>query len=110
MHKISGKQQDDATGLECLLNRIHIDDFVDESTPIKVMIQIAICYALKLKDALLSSTLDGPFRIIISGDSPGHSCTVRFHRLRPHQAWLADVSGPHCAVASNKQADIAIIF
>lgn len=90
MNKINGKQQDDATGLECLLNKIHIDDYVNESTPIKEMVQIAICYALKLKDALLSSALDGPFRIIISGDFPGHSCSVRFHKLRPNQVWLAD--------------------
>jgi len=89
MHKSSGKQRDDETGIECVINKFHIDDFVDESTPVKEMVPIAICFALKLKDSLLASTLDGPFRIIISG-SMGHSCTVRFHRLRPMQAWLAD--------------------
>jgi len=90
MHKSSGEWRDDETGVECLLNKIHVDDYLDEMTPVKEMVIIAIAYALKLQDALLASALDGSFRIIISGDSVGNSCTVRFHRLRPDQVWLAD--------------------
>ena len=89
IHKSSGEEFP-RKNFNSAINKIHVDDYLDELTPVKEMVINAIAYALKLQDALLASALDGPFRIIISGDSVGNSCTVRFHRLRPDQVWLAD--------------------
>lgn len=88
--KSIGKKGEDETGTECLLSKIHVDAFVDKKMPLKEMIRIGIAFALKLKQSLSESTVPGPFRIIVAGNNAGHTCTVRFHRLRPEQAWLAN--------------------
>lgn len=88
------KAGDNEAGVECLLSKVHVDSFVDAMMPLKEMVRIGVAYALKLKDALAESGVVGPFRIIIAGNNQGNTCTVRFHRLRARQAWLAsDLDG-----------------
>ena len=91
--KAVDKNRDDETGLECLLSKIHVGDFVDESTtPLDQMIRLGIAYAHVLRNGLLASRVKGPFRIIVSGllgnDDDAATCTVRFHRRRAGQDWL----------------------
>jgi len=89
------ENSNDETGFECSLSKIHVGDFVDEeTTPLLQMIRMGIAFGHQLRAALLSSRLEGPFRIIISGqlqsENVDKSCTVRFHRRRAGQRWLSD--------------------
>ena len=91
--------QDDETGFECSLSKIHVEDFVAEDLPLAEVTRVGIAYALRLRDALLRlrSVLTGTFRIIVDAQLPspdldvhGSVCTVRFHKVRPGQVWLDD--------------------
>ena len=91
------RNQDDETGFECSLSKIHIEDFVAEDLPLSEVTRVGIAYALRLRDALLRSVLTGTFRIIVDAQLPsqdldvhGSVCTVRFHKVRPGQFWLDD--------------------
>jgi len=89
--------RDDETGLECSLSKTHVDAFATECSELLTMTRIAIAYGFLVKEALEQSAIGGSIRIIISAQLPspelervGHVCTVRFHRIRPHQVWLSD--------------------
>jgi hypothetical protein len=88
--------QNDPTGVECLLNKVHVDDFVKRgSLSLKELTQVGILYALAVKDKLERTRIPGMFRVIVSVSSTSiaslpHSCTVRFHRLREDNPWLKE--------------------
>lgn len=93
--------RDDETGLECSLSKTHVDAFTTDCTELLAMTRISIAYGFLVKEALEQSAIGGSIRIIISAQLPspelehvGHVCTVRFHRIRPHQVWLSeDIEG-----------------
>ena len=87
---------DDETGFECGSSKVHLEDFVDASVPLSELARIGCAYAMYLRRALLGSQVSGDFRIIVDAQKPdaelrvGNACSVRFHKIRPGQTWLAD--------------------
>lgn len=87
---------DDETGFECSLSKMHLDEFVDPSISLSELARIGCAYAMYLRGALLASPVSGHFRIIVDAQIPdaefrvGNVCSVRFHKIRPGQAWLVD--------------------
>jgi len=79
----------DMTGYECTVNSIHLEDYLEKGMARKAPALAAT--AMKcvdwLAERLRQFTAD-PFRIIVSVD--GRTCTLRFHRLRDGESWLAD--------------------
>ena len=75
------------TAYECFVNHVHIEDYLENGglPPLK-MLGRGIALARELKDRL--SRLHGTrqFRIIVA--SPGPTCTVRFHTIRPDEEWV----------------------
>lgn len=92
----SEEARKDPTGLECLLNKVQMDEFVlRRSTPLLMLTRIGISYALAVKEKLEGTRIPGDFRIIISAcrssaKSIPYTCTFRFHRLRKGNPWLSD--------------------
>jgi len=86
---------DDETSFECLLSKVNIDDFVDSNFPLSELARIGCGYAMCLRKALLASPISGNFRIIVDAQAAdldlkmGPICSVRFHKIRADQAWLA---------------------
>jgi hypothetical protein len=74
---------EDMTGFECFINQVHIDDYVTASG--LSLVAQGMTFAKTLADRL--RTL-GRYTVIISSD--GHTCSVRFHRSRAGESWLAD--------------------
>ena len=94
-HHSLADRTDDETGIECMLSKMHIDDFVPEQTPLCEMVRIGVAYAHVLQHALSTSLLKGCFHVIVSAsaeedESIGNTCVLRFHRLRLGQVWLVD--------------------
>jgi hypothetical protein len=87
---------DDETGFECDLSHVHLEGLVPEETSLTELARLGLDFAFLLRGALLESRLPGPFTIIVSAHEPdlefniGPTCTVRFHRVRARQVWLAD--------------------
>lgn len=73
----------DLTGLECFVNSLHIDDFVDDN-----WIATAIWFYEKTSSLLKSKYPNAFFRFIISCCEL--SCTVRFHKIRSGEQWICD--------------------
>ncbi len=86
----------DPTDLECLLNKVQMDEYVSGRPPSLLMLtRIGISYALAVKEKLEKARFSGDFRIIVSAarsldDSVPYTCTFRFHRLRKGAPWLND--------------------
>jgi hypothetical protein len=86
---------DDETGTECFWSKFHLEDFLPDTTSLEEAARIALDFVWPLRDGIAASRLSGAFRIIASIELPGlaqakPSCTIRFHRLRPQQAWVAE--------------------
>jgi hypothetical protein len=74
----------DRTGYECFVNHLHIVH--GPSSPDEL--REAFAFAQQL--AALLKTAPGPFMIIVSQHLATSEATVRFHKIRPDEAWLAD--------------------
>lgn len=67
-----------------------------EGTNLAELTRLGLDFAFLLRGALLDSRLPGPFAIIVSAHKSdlelnvGPTCTVRFHRIRAGQVWMAD--------------------
>jgi hypothetical protein len=87
---------DAETGLECLQSHVHLEGLVPNDTELSELARLGLDFAFLLSAALLESRLPGPFAIIVSAHKPdlelnvGPTCTVRFHRIRAGQVWVAD--------------------
>jgi hypothetical protein len=87
---------DDETGFECSLSKVHLEDFADAGASLPELARIGCAFAEHLREALVNSPVSGTFRIIVDAQLPdaelevGNVCSVRFHKIRPDQAWLAD--------------------
>ena len=74
----------DRSGLECFVNHIHIEDFLETSDVVECLRQ-GLRWAGGLRGKLEEH---GKFNIIVSCDDTG--CSVRFHRIRPDESWMTD--------------------
>lgn len=72
----------DKTGNECFYNKIQIDEYCSEDVDKLNLMEIGICFSIKLSQKLIYSS----FNIILSYD--GEYCNVRFHKLRKKESWL----------------------
>jgi len=86
---------DDETGTECFWTKFHLDDYLPAGTTIEEFARTALDFVWPLRSSIASSQLTGSFRMIASVDPACDeeeipSCTIRFHRLRPNQAWISD--------------------
>jgi hypothetical protein len=87
---------EDETGTECHWSKFHLEDFMPEEVGQQEIARIALDYVWLLRASLSAAELPGRFRLIVSIELSGLQprsntiCTVRFHRLRPGQVWLAD--------------------
>lgn len=89
----------DMTGYECAVNAIHLEDYLEKGMAREAPALAAT--AMKCIDWLaerLRKFAVGPFKIIVSIDR--RSCTLRFHKVRDGESWLADdIEGYEEAVA-----------
>lgn len=73
----------DKTGIECFINHVHIDDYVDDD-----LFQYGCLFFQKLVDLLKGSYPDRAYLVILALDEL--SCSVRFHQKRDGESWLSD--------------------
>ncbi|MCX2545960.1 hypothetical protein [Pseudomonas sp. COW5] len=73
----------DRTGYECFVNSIHIDDYVNTD-----FLACALSYLSSVFETWNESSLPGVLQGAISADK--FDATVKFHLLRPGEAWLSD--------------------
>ena len=76
----------DRTGWECFVNKIHLEDWLDDLALEKqeLLIAQAILLAERLKPLVATVAL----RFIVSFDEM--SCTLRMHQIRQGEDWLND--------------------
>ena len=85
---------DDETGTECFWTKFHLNDFIPEDSA-EELARTALEFVWPLRSAFEASRLSGSFRMVASVDNPSPDeanprCTIRFHRIRPGQTWLAE--------------------
>ena len=83
----------DLTGVECFVNHYHIDRAGDGS--LKASATAGIVAAKEFKRMIEATKIPGDFRLIVSAnrnpcEPPFYGAVVRFHKIRPKQAWLDD--------------------
>ncbi len=86
---------DDETGFECSLSKVHVEDYLPVSRTSEELARIGVAYANFIRRAVIESHITGVFRIVVAveladGSANKDGCTVRFHKVRPHQFWLDD--------------------
>lgn len=73
----------DQTGFECSINHVHLPfDGTDAS------LKSCLSYAIALHKGLTRIAKSRSFQVIVAVEDRG--CTVRFHRLRQGEAWIAE--------------------
>lgn len=84
----------DRTGLECFVNHVHIEDYVERtstSLTVDLLFTQGWQFATSLKERLAAYQPEVGFRVIFSaGEGTYPSCTVRFHLIRKHENWLSE--------------------
>lgn len=86
---IARKQSFDQTQLECDINHIHIEDYLDSQLfSEKTLLEQSFLYGRKLRDLFD----DGEKYLIIISLSNDQflDCNVRFHKKRPGEEWLGN--------------------
>lgn len=85
------EQLADRTGLECFVNKVHIDAYAETS-----WLPIAVNFALRILERLKSEHPQAAFCFIVSlSDNTTcpdsiPSCTTRFHCIRPGESWAEE--------------------
>lgn len=77
------KDFSDAVGLECFINSIHIDDYIEEG-----LLSQAIAFVQELFETWKEAQSDQALVAIISAEED--SVVVKFHLKREDQQWLKD--------------------
>ena len=77
----------DATGFEAFINHMHLEDELELPAADPTVLAQAGRYATELADRLERAFPGETFVLIIG---LGDSCTVRFHKLRSGESWIAD--------------------
>jgi hypothetical protein len=78
----------DATGYECLLNKFHIEDYLnsgEEQVPVESQLSYGFRFIQLLQQQL---PREERFTLILSCDD--ERCVLRFHKTRPGEQWLAE--------------------
>lgn len=75
----------DATGFECFVNKMYVNDFTDDLDQTALR-QQGLAYAQALRAKL--ATLDTPFVVIVNFGEK--DCIVRFHAVRDGETWLTE--------------------
>ena len=78
----------DATGYECLLNKLHIEDYLDtveEQPPVESQLAHGLRFIQLLQQQL---PREEQFTLVLSCDD--ERCVMRFHKTRPGEKWLAE--------------------
>jgi len=79
----------DETGYECVLNHLHVGDYIRAS--IAEELGQGMLFMAQLAHPLEEKYPEATFQLILTcSDS---ECTVRFHKVRPNQNWIADLEG-----------------
>jgi hypothetical protein len=86
---------DDETGTECFWSKFHLEDYLPADTSLSEVARTALDFVWPLRSTIASSHLSGSFRMIASIELQNPAtekfrCTLRFHRLRSGQAWVAE--------------------
>lgn len=76
----------DETGFEAFVNHVHIEDELRGTMESDALRQ-AVLYARRLCHELTVAYPDDAFEIVVAVSD---SCTVRFHKVRSPQSWLAE--------------------
>ena len=77
------RQIGDQTGYEALVNHLHVD--TDDRPALPIAIQVA----QRVRAMVESRAEFQPVRVIVAAENAA-SATVRFHRVRDGEQWLAD--------------------
>jgi hypothetical protein len=82
----------DATGYEAFINKIHVDDLVDEAgieehDRLRILLQQGVKAAMVLAERLKA---EGSFRVLLSLDADLPSITLRFFRRREGEHWAGE--------------------
>lgn len=82
----------DRTGVECTVNKIHLEDFLEKGMAREApsLALIAVECAKFLAGHLHKKLAGYSFRIIVSVDD--RVCTMRFHKLRDGEVWFRDIN------------------
>jgi hypothetical protein len=75
----------DQTGFECFINHVH---FAFTNTRKSLLSSLAYTWALQRE--LINIRSDKRFQVILSISEEDQTATVRFHQLRPGEAWISD--------------------
>jgi hypothetical protein len=79
----------DSTGFECAVNSLHVEDYLEPQPGGHALAPIAITCARWLASQLRQSVAD-PCRIIVNVRPADGTSTLRFHKVRAGESWLAD--------------------
>ncbi len=84
--RIGVAQCGDETGFEAFVNHVHVEDELPAASPSDLLEEAGL-FVSRLADQLKRAYPDEPFVVILAVSD---SCTVRFHKVRTGQSWLAD--------------------
>ena len=80
---VSPEGLQDKTGYECFINHVHFPfDGTGDS------LKSCLRYAVALQHGLAQIAKNRGFQVIVSVSE--HECTVRFHKLRQGESWIAE--------------------
>ena len=82
----------DCTAYEAFVNKIHIDDFIDNKRPTErerlgLLVQQGVKAALVLSERLVH---EGSYRVLLCLDEQDPTMTLRFFKHRPGEMWGGD--------------------
>lgn len=85
---ISVEMLHDATGYECFVNKLHLDDFLGEEDVLAPVHEQLGCGLRLVKELHRRLPREERFLILLGCDET--HCTVRFHKVRPGESWLTE--------------------
>jgi hypothetical protein len=78
----------DRTGYECFVNKIHVVDYIDESSEkAQELLGQGLKYGFELGKRLAA---EGTFLVVLSLDHDSGDVIVLFHKQREGEQWLSD--------------------
>jgi len=79
----------DSTGFECSANSLHVEDYLEAQPGGYSLAPIALACARRLASHLRQWVAD-PCRIIVNVRPADGTSTLRFHKIRAGERWIAD--------------------
>jgi hypothetical protein len=80
----------DKTDIECYVNHMHIEDYIEGQIELSrvALLKEALSFVSRLKSELSKRYPNFSFKVIVA--CRDESSSVRFHKLRKNESWLAD--------------------